>query len=216
MNAWRYLDRANLVTLGGLVAGLGCALLAVSGRQSAAVGLLMMAGLCDLFDGYLARGTRRDATQKLFGARLDSLVEVCSFGFAPAVLLYAAGARSLPEVAILVFYLLCVAWRVALFDTLVSDGDWDQGRFYVGLPCTYVALVLPAFFAVGAIAPRAMTPRVLRFTLDAAATGLAFLMISRRRIPKPGGRWYIIFLLVAMGIAGALVLSEPIVPVAQP
>ena len=68
MNAWRYLDRANFLTLGGLVAGLGCALLAVSERFSAAVVLLMMAGLCDPFDGYLAHRVWRDARLRLLGA----------------------------------------------------------------------------------------------------------------------------------------------------
>jgi len=209
-NAARLMDPANVLTLCGAAAGLGCALSAVTGRISVAVLLLMLSGLCDLLDGFLARRMRRDAEQKSFGARLDSLSDVCSFGFAPAILLFSAGMRSLPESIILAAFLASVIWRLAIFDSRPYEPEQTSRRHFTGLPCTYVALVLPVIFAIAAIAPHLMSPPRLRFSLVAAAVGLALAMSSKWRVPKPGGKWYGIFIVIALIIAGALLFGAPL------
>lgn len=208
--AARFMDRANFLTLCGAVAGLGCALSAVTGRISAAVLLLMLSGLCDLFDGFLARRMTRDAEQTSFGARLDSLSDACSFGFAPAILLFSAGMRTLPESIILAAFLVSVIWRLAIFDSRPPELELTSHRHFTGLPCTYVALVLPVIFASAAMAPQLMSPPRLRFSLVVAAVGLALAMTCKWRVPKPGGKWYGIFMLLALIIAGALLSGTPL------
>ena len=53
--------------------------------------------------------TLRGESEKalLVGGHLDSVVDACSFGIAPTLLLHACGMRSAPEMALLVFFAAC-------------------------------------------------------------------------------------------------------------
>lgn len=188
----RFLNVANALSLAGLGAALACALLAVSGRPALAIVALIGAGLCDLFDGLVARRLALTPEEQRFGAALDSAVDACSFGFAPAVLLHALGLRSLPEMALLGAFAACAVWRLAYFDTIGLAGEADA-RYYTGLPTTFVALVLP-LAALAGFSGRGP----LRIAAVAAAAGLAIAMVSPVRIRKPGGKWYAILLGIAV------------------
>ncbi len=195
----RFLDRANAITLLGLACGLAAALLASDGRLDLAIVALVGAGVCDLLDGLVARRLVRTDEEKTFGKRLDSVVDACSFAIAPGLVLHAAGARSPAELALLAFFAACAAWRLAYFDTVGLEG----GTHYVGLPTTFVALVLPLAFTAGFASREA-----LRVAADASAAGLALLMVSPLRIKKPRGLWYGFFVLLALGVS-ALYLVRP-------
>jgi CDP-diacylglycerol--serine O-phosphatidyltransferase len=196
----RFLDVANAVSLAGLGAALGCALLAASGRPAYAIAALIVAGLCDLFDGAIARRLARTAEQRQFGARLDSLVDACAFGLAPAVLCASLGLRHPAELVLVFALLFACVWRLAYFDTVGLTAT--EGRpSYIGLPTTYVALVLPVTLLAGFIGPTA-----LRTATCVAAAALAVAMVSPLRIPKPGGAWYGVFLLLAVVLIGIYTL----------
>lgn len=196
----RFIDAANLLSLAGLASALAGALLAVHGRLAHGLVAMIASGLCDLFDGLVARRLRRTDEQRAFGGRLDSVVDACAFGFAPAIWLHAAGLRSLPECALLAFFAACAVWRLAYFDTvgLATEGE---ARYYTGLPVTYVALVLPLAGLAGLAGRDA-----LRWTLVGATAILALAMVSPFRVRKPGGAMYAIFLLAALGLGAAYVL----------
>ena len=53
--------------------------LAVSGRINYSFICLVLCGICDLFDGVVARRFKRTDEEKAFGIELDSLVDVVSF-----------------------------------------------------------------------------------------------------------------------------------------
>ncbi|HZV00107.1 MAG TPA: CDP-alcohol phosphatidyltransferase family protein [Planctomycetota bacterium] len=196
----RFLDRANAITLLGLAAGLAAALLASEARLALALVALVAAGICDIFDGLVARRLTRSDEEKRFGQRLDSAVDACSFGVAPVLVLHAAGARHPAELALLGLYAACAVWRLAYFDTTGLEG----GTHYVGLPTTFSALVIPLACAAGYAGADA-----LRIAADACAFGLALLMVSPLRIRKPRGAWYGFFLLLAIGVS-ALYLLRPL------
>ncbi len=73
--------------------------------------LVPLALLLDIADGRIAR---RRNEHSLFGAELDSLADIVSFGVAPAVLAYGLGMRGGLDVAILLIFVACgsAAWRV--------------------------------------------------------------------------------------------------------
>lgn len=192
MNSTRFFDLANLLTLIGLSAAVVCAVLAMKGFVAYAVVALMISGLCDLFDGLVARRLNRDELQREFGGHLDTVVDACSFGFAPVVLMHSAGMTSIPHTAVLVTFVCCTVWRLAYFETvgLTSDGST---RYYSGLPTTYVALVLPLAFL-----PGFFDGDWLAISLTVAAVGLALAMVSSISIRKPGGVSYVFFLLLAV------------------
>ncbi len=191
----RFIDAANLVSLGGLAGAVSCALLAATGRIRYSIIALAISGLCDLFDGALARRLARSSEAKQFGAALDLVVDVCSFGMAPAVLLYSLGLQSPLEIALLVVFVWSAAWRLAYFDAVGMTVEQDV-RYYHGLPTTYVALVIPLACLSGVFGRGA-----LRIIAVLAAAILAMAMISPLRIRKPAGRT-----LLAFPVIGAVLI----------
>jgi CDP-diacylglycerol--serine O-phosphatidyltransferase len=196
----RFLDRANAITLAGLVCGLAAALLATEGKLSLALVALIGAGVCDLFDGFVARSLSRSEEEKTFGKRLDSAVDACSFGVAPVFVFHAAGAKHPAELALLAFFTCCAVWRLAYFDTTGLEG----GTHYRGLPTTFVALVVPFAMLAGF-----RDKEALHIAADAAAAGLALLMVSPLKIRKPRGVAYAILLSLAIGMS-ALYIAHPL------
>jgi CDP-diacylglycerol---serine O-phosphatidyltransferase len=187
----RFVDPANCLTLMSLGFAVTCALLAVNGRPALALIALILAGLGDLFDGWVARRLTRTDEQQRFGGRLDSVVDACAFGFAPVVLLYCSGLTSPLEITLLLAFAACAVWRLAYFDA-VTAADGPKG-FHEGLPTTYVALLLPLAYLVALFALAWLRP-----VLWVTTAGLALGMISTRRIPKPRGVAYVVFLLAGV------------------
>lgn len=196
----RFWNAANAVTLVGLLSALASALFAARGQVPYAVCALIASGLCDFFDGWVARRLTRTDEQKRFGAHLDTVVDGCSFAIAPPLLLYAAGLKSPPELALLGFFACCAVWRLAYFDTvgLATEGEV---RYYTGVPTTFAALVLPIAFTAGFLgAPQ------LRVAANVAAAALALAMVSPFKVKKLGGIFYVVFALLAVTAGGAFLV----------
>ena len=60
--------------------------MAFQGNISIAVMCLILSGICDMFDGTIARACKRSDDEKKFGIQIDSLVDTVSFGIFPIVL----------------------------------------------------------------------------------------------------------------------------------
>lgn len=128
----QFLNPPNWFTAASMFCGMYAIVLA-SGLEGEAnyyrAGLMILfAGVFDTIDGGVARLTK---TGSDFGVQLDSLVDVVSFGIAPAFLLYAWGAQSLGWVGLAgaFFYALCATFRLARFNTK-ADGTksaWSEG-----------------------------------------------------------------------------------------
>jgi CDP-diacylglycerol--serine O-phosphatidyltransferase len=144
-------------------------------------------GTCDLFDGFVSRQLARSPEQRQFGGNLDSVVDACSFGFAPVVLMYASGLNSPVEILLLILFAVCAVWRLAYFDTVGLQGD-DRQRYFTGLPTTYVAMFLPLAFLAGF-----WGQTMLRGCVGVAMVALALSMISTIPVRKPGGVCYLLF-----------------------
>jgi CDP-diacylglycerol---serine O-phosphatidyltransferase len=125
----------NMCTVLALCAGLTAIRFAVDQRWDAAVIAMVAAGIFDGLDGRVARllgGSTK------FGAELDSLSDVISFGVAPAVTLYLwslKGASTLGWTVALIFA-VCCALRLARFNSKLDEVDpvpW-AGQFFTGVP----------------------------------------------------------------------------------
>lgn len=122
--------------------------------------LIVLAMLFDALDGRLARLTRRTSE---FGAQLDSICDIVSFGLAPAALVVALLLRPIadtsPEIsdASLVqvrlgmisaaTYLCCAAIRLARFNAENVKGEAGQKAFS-GLPSPGAAAAVVALLAL--------------------------------------------------------------------
>jgi len=200
----RFLDLANAISLVALLLSASCPMLAMNGRIAFAVVTLIGAGLCDLFDGLVARKLKRTEEQQRFGGRLDSLVDACAFGFAPTFLLYIVGMRQPFDLLILGSLIVCAIWRLAYFDTVGLEIDGNT-RYYIGLPTTYVALILPLAFLT-AFAGIDWFLNTMRITVSL----LAVALVGSFRVRKPSGVAYAGFLLLAICVAGILITFAPV------
>ncbi|HET6900556.1 MAG TPA: CDP-diacylglycerol--serine O-phosphatidyltransferase, partial [Vicinamibacteria bacterium] len=128
----------------------------------------------DVLDGRIARMTN---TTSEFGAELDSLADVVSFGVAPALLAYSWGFSTLPRVGWLVAFLfvVCGALRLARFNVQKSSVD---GRYFVGLPIPAAAAPVAALVNVSPAPVDEKAHAVLWLSLLIV---LSFLMVSTFR-----------------------------------
>ena len=179
-----FYDYTVILTYLSLVSALLGMRFASQGRFGLAVGCLILYGVCDMFDGMVARSKKsRTADEKNFGIQLDSICDVIAFGVAPAVLLYFSGANTAIGVAALVFYVLCALIRLAFFNVLEIKRQMHEdgcAKEYRGLPVTSSSIVLPVVFLVGLALP-AVVNQVIAHV---APLVIGFLFILDFRIPK--------------------------------
>src|SRR5918911_3421657 len=156
----------NACTISSLVLGVCAIFLAVNHVDLRWPALCLIA--CVLFDGLDGALARRLGVASPFGAQMDSLVDMCSFGLAAPVVVYASLAGSAPALLIIpacALVSVCAAIRLARFNVSPKDG-----RFFCGVPTTMVAAVL----ALGTLIAPSM-PDWLRIATVAV---LALAMVS--------------------------------------
>ena len=80
-------DYTVLLTYLGFASGVFGIIEAFNGRIFPAIICLMFSGLCDMFDGKVARTKKkRTVEERHFGIQLDSLSDLVCFGVLPAVI----------------------------------------------------------------------------------------------------------------------------------
>lgn len=152
-----FYDYTVILTYLSLLAAVSGIFLASQGSFTAAVLCLMVSGICDAFDGTVAR-TKKNRTddEKSFGIQLDSLCDVVSFGVFPACLCYFWGMKSLPGIIILLLFSLCAVIRLAYFNVLeINRQKTESGgnKVYRGLPVTSISMILPPFYLLRLVLP---------------------------------------------------------------
>ncbi len=176
------------VTLCGLMSGLWACIFSYASLVELAIVCFIMAGLCDLFDGVVARRLKRTKDEKLFGLHLDSVVDAISFGLVPVILLLHTGFTSIVDYFLFSIYCFSATTRLAYFNLLQARSKAMPG-YYTGLPVTYSALVLPLALTVGVFLSDEMAGLLIRASLFL----LAFFYVLDVKVKKPGGIFYVIF-----------------------
>lgn len=196
----RQIDLANALTLTGLMLSFISVIFSMQSNFYAAIICMMYAGIIDLFDGFLARRTERTELQSEVGKHLDSLVDICSFGFAPAIFAYSWGLREPFSIALLVIYMAMNALRLAYFNSTGLTIS-ENKEYYTGLPVTYAALFIPLTFTLSFFIPN----YAMKIVLQGLYLLLATAMISGFKMLKLSGVWYGIFSLAAIGLTGVYI-----------
>jgi CDP-diacylglycerol---serine O-phosphatidyltransferase len=130
-------------TLGNLFFGFWAIVSAFNGNFRWAGWFIVFAGILDMLDGRVAR---LSGTGTRFGAELDSLVDVISFGVAPALLMYFLDFSNAGRFAWILcyIYVVAVALRLARFNVL-SAGKPPSGWF-TGLPSPAAGMTLAVYY----------------------------------------------------------------------
>ena len=220
-----YYDYTVWLTYCSLIsAGIGI-FSSLSGNGHPYIGMffLLLSGLCDAFDGKVAR-TKKNRTEMQidFGIQIDSLADLVAFGVLPASIgvsmlrifdktwdfhprTGSTLAVHLALYTVLVFYVLAALIRLAYFNVLEAErrrgGGTGANKEYRGLPVTSAALLFPTVLLVQYATSIDIT---LTYFATILITGILF--ITPFKLKKPGTRE----ILIMVGI-GALELAALIV-----
>lgn len=154
---------------------------------------LMFSGLCDMFDGKIARTRKRTQAEKSFGIQIDSLCDLVCFGVLPSVIGYSIGMKSWIDMPVLIMFPLCAVIRLAYFNVAEEERQKKTAevrKVYEGLPVTSVALILPLLYSFRKDIGNEMFPSIYGLFLFV----IAIAFITRFKVKKPGIRTMFIFL----------------------
>jgi len=131
--------------VGSLALGLGAIFLAMAGElRLAAIALLA----CVVFDGCDGGLARKFGVASPFGAQMDSLADLSSFGVATGIVVFqwlvADGTSPLLAGPACALIAVCAAIRLARFNVSPKDG-----RFFCGVPTTMLCAVLALDILIG-------------------------------------------------------------------
>ncbi len=131
----------NAFTTAALFAGFYAIVQAMNGRFEVAAMAIFAAMVLDGMDGRVARLTN---TQSAFGEQYDSLSDMCSFGVAPALVMYEWALKDLGRWGWLAafIYVAGAALRLARFNTNLTVVD---KRYFQGLPSPASAALVAGF-----------------------------------------------------------------------
>jgi len=177
---------------------------ALKGQPDAAVVCLILSGICDMFDGTVARTAKRNDMQKAYGIQIDSLADVMSFGLLPAAIGYClfdlSGNQSIfamvLTIGICFLYVLCGLMRLAWFNVTEEEmqAKGEKRTYYVGLPITVASLILSVTYFI--IAGLECVSTI--YTCLLVILALAF--VSKFHMPKVKLKYVVVVAFVGLGV----------------
>ena len=176
---------------------------AIHGRFKTAIFCLALSGLCDMFDGKIARAMKnRTEDEKSFGIQIDSLCDMVCFGVFPAMICYLLGVRGIIGMIVIAIYCVNSVIRLAFFNVMEAKNalvSEDGQKFYKGLPITSMAIVLPLVFMVQFFIP----DWAFRICLYLALLIVGVLFVVDFKLKKPKNSTLAILVVI---VAAALVV----------
>ena len=190
-----FYDYTVLLTYLGFASGMVGIYLSILGDPFKAILCLMFSGLCDMFDGKVARTKkRRTVEERQFGVQLDSLSDLICFGVLPAMIGYSLGIKEIYLIPLLIFYPLAALIRLAYFNVLeIIRNSSTPVKVYTGLPVTSSALIFPLLYAF-----KGLIGKYFPLVYGILLLIVGCLFISKIKIKKPGIKVMILFIIIGV------------------
>jgi len=190
-------DLPNICSLFGLFCSVLAIYFAAVGMFHAAMISMIWAVCFDWTDGIIARHLNgRTEVQGLFGAQLDSLIDIVSFGICPAVFLLSYGSFSpwyLPGTFIII---AAAALRLSYFNVF---GLVDKSS-YMGMALDNNGIILVFVFLFNGLFSHSTFSIILYILILL----LAALNVAPIITPKLAGRWYYVLIMYAVMVTTVL------------
>lgn len=195
-------------------------LVSLSGAGHPYIGVmfLLLCGLCDTFDGRVARAKKnRTKKEKDFGVQIDSLSDLVAFGVLPICVGMALYKRDIFDmkqlnyepsvlacvpmgiiIAISAVFVLAALVRLAYFNITVEETQGEglgDKKHYFGLPVTSTALIFPTFLLARHILY--LNYVNISFIYYILLIVVAILFVLRFKLRKPGT--LMIYFMVGIG-----------------
>ena len=174
---------------------------------------LMLAGLCDMFDGTVARRVKRNEQEKKFGIQLDSLCDIVCFGVTPATITYmlydGASIRIIGLIAGFVLT-LCGLIRLAYFNVTEEERQAQTSErrdYYQGMPITASAIGVPVAYIVGKLLALIVNESLaLPVFFSAFMLFVSFLYVFNFPVRKPHKKGMIIMIVSCLALFAGVLL----------
>lgn len=188
---------------------------------------LLLSGLCDTFDGKVAR-TKKNRTklQKDFGVQIDSLSDLVAFGVLPVCLGMALFRRApqeegvfaidkdnvLANIPVWAIYIVCILFvlaaliRLAYFNVTCEETQaegMDRKKYYFGLPVTSTALIFPTFLIIRYVVAKYCNYDISHFYFILLVV-VGILFVAKFKITKPSS--LVIYIMVGFGAIEFIIL----------
>lgn len=193
------LNKSCLVTYLGIIFGVLSASFAFSkiafsetSFMRYSLAFLVLSGVCDMFDGKIARMCKRTKEEKEFGIQLDSLADTFNFLAVPVIIMLSLNMHSVFDILAFMLLILCGVARLAYFNVHAElDGPV---KFYKGLPVTSTAIIYPLLGLFHGVISEELFIKIYLI----ATYLIAFLFVFNFKCPKLKGAAYIIVPILAV------------------
>ena len=162
--------------------------------------LLIISGLCDAFDGKVARACKRVEQEKQFGVELDSLADLIAFIMFPIIMFYSLGLHNIVNVIIFILFALGGIIRLAYFNTIADQNA--PVKYYSGLPVTSTAIIFPIFYLFTLL----LTTDNFNILYTIVMLITSILFILNFKIRKPKTKELIILVIGALVLVTMLII----------
>lgn len=181
-------DLPNLCSLAGLACTLLAIYFSILGVFYAAMIGMIWAVAFDWADGLVARKMKgRTGSDRVFGGQLDLVIDIVSYGVAPAILILSYGQFNPVLLPIAFIMLATSAIRLSYFSTF----GLSENAKYTGLALDNNTIVLVLIFSLESFLPTG----TFKIVLYACALTLAILNVSEIKTPKLSGNPLNVYLL---------------------
>ncbi len=196
-------DLPNICSLLGLLSTVIGIYFAIKGNFPASIIAVLWAVLFDWYDGIIARKMKnRTKAQGIFGAQLDSMIDIVSFGVLPAILLLSYGNYNVWFIPGAFVIIATSAIRLSYFNIY---GLVDNK--YRGLALDNNVLILSFIF----LFERFFQDATFSIILYTILMVLSALNLSSILTPKFSGKWIyvlVIYVLVLTSVFGWILYNR--------
>jgi CDP-diacylglycerol--serine O-phosphatidyltransferase len=184
-------DLPNICSLLGLLSAVLGIYFAIGGNFPAAIIGVLWAVLFDWYDGIIARKMKnRTEVQGVFGAQLDSLIDIVSFGILPAIILLSYGNYNVLYIPGAFVIIATSAIRLSYFNV---HGLIDS-KTYKGLALDNNVLILAFVFLFESF----FTHFTFSILLYVILMILSVFNLSSINTPKFGGKWVYVLVIYVL------------------
>ena len=195
-----YTKSVILTYLSVISAIIGMYIALIENEPKYALLLLIISGLCDAFDGKVARTCKRTEQEKQFGVELDSLADLIAFIMFPIIIFYSLGLHSIINVIIFILFALGGVIRLAYFNTIADQNA--PVKYYSGLPVTSTAIIFPVFYLLTIL----LTTSTFNIIYTIVMLITSILFVLNFKIKKPKTKELIIFLIGGLVLGLTLII----------
>lgn len=200
-----YYDYTVILTYCGMLSAFTGIMCTINQKFKIAVILMLISGICDMFDGAVASTKSCTKSEKCFGIQIDSMSDLISFGVFPSLFLYLYTGKTKLSVFVSGAYLLCALIRLSYFNVMEEERQnttSEKRKHYLGVPVTTSVLIIPILYIIAEM-------KLFTFSaiIELTVMLLGIMFIIPVKIHKPDTIGKIVLMIAGTFICAAVIFN---------